>query len=35
MYDEIFLKKLDEAHIRTQFAKLTLLSFDEKPIKEI
>ena len=30
-----FLTKLDELHLRTQYAKIILLSFDEKPIREI
>ena len=34
-YDEQFLKQLDRARVRTHYAKIVLLSFDEKPIKEI
>lgn len=34
-YDETFLKKLNKARLKTQYAKIILLSFDEKPIKEI
>lgn len=34
-YDEQFLKQLDRARIRTHYAKIVLLSFDEKPIREI
>lgn len=30
-----FLVKLDKLNLRTQYAKIILLSFDEKPIKEI
>lgn len=30
-----FLTALDKLHLRTQFAKIVLLSFDEKPIREI
>lgn len=30
-----FLMKLDKLNLRTQYAKIILLSFDEKPIKEI
>lgn len=30
-----FLMKLDKLNLRTQYAKIVLLSFDEKPIKEI
>lgn len=30
-----FLKSLDKLHMRIQYAKIILLSFDEKPIKEI
>lgn len=30
-----FLMKLDKANLRTHYAKIVLLSFDEKPIKEI
>lgn len=34
-YDEQFLKQLDRARVRTHYAKIVLLSFDEKPIREI
>ena len=30
-----FLEKLDKARVRTQYARITLLSFDEKPLKTI
>lgn len=30
-----FLMKLDNLHLRTQYAKIILLSFDEKPIREV
>lgn len=33
--DMDFLMKLDKLNLRTQYAKIILLSFDEKPIKEI
>lgn len=33
--DYDFLNKLDKLRVRVQYAKLILLSFDEKPIKEI
>jgi hypothetical protein len=33
--DMDFLTRLDQANIRTHYARLTLLSFDEKPLKEI
>jgi hypothetical protein len=33
--DMTFLEKLDRLHLRTQYARITLLTFDEKPIKEI
>lgn len=33
--DMEFLKKLDKMNIRVQYAKIVLLSFDEKPIREI
>jgi hypothetical protein len=33
--DMDFLMKLDKLNLRTQYAKITLLSFDEKPIREI
>lgn len=33
--DMDFLMKLDKLNLRTQYAKIVLLSFDEKPIKEI
>ena len=35
MNDLDFLMKLDKAHLRTHYARLTLLSFDEQPIREI
>ena len=35
MYDMDFLMALDKMHIRTQFARIILLSFDETPIREI
>lgn len=34
-YDPTFLKELDKVKVRTQYAKIVLLTFDEKPIKEI
>lgn len=33
--DMEFLTKLDKLHLRTQYAKIILLSFDEKPVREI
>lgn len=33
--DETFLKKLDRVKIRTQYARITLLNFKDKPIREI
>ena len=33
--DYDFLNKLDKLRVRIQYAKLILLSFDEKPIKKI
>lgn len=33
--DTTFLAKLDKLNLRTQYIKITLLTFDEKPIKEI
>lgn len=33
--DMNFLTALDKLHLRTQYAKIILLSFDEKPIREI
>ncbi len=35
MNDIEFLQQLDKLNLRTHYAKLVLLSFDEKPIKEI
>lgn len=34
-YDKDFLKQLDKARIRTHYAKITLLTFQEEPITEI
>nr|DAL81305.1 MAG TPA: hypothetical protein [Bacteriophage sp.] len=33
--DMEFLMKLDKLNVRTHYAKIVLLSFDEKPIREI
>lgn len=34
-YDDNFLKKLNKARLRTHYAKVILLTFDEKPVAEI
>lgn len=33
--DNDFMAKVDKAHLRTHYAKIVLLTFDEQPIKEI
>ena len=34
-YSPTFLKALDKTKVRTQYARITVLNFDEKPIREI
>ena len=33
--DELFLREMDESHLKEQYAKITILNWNEQPIREI